>query len=454
VNRSRPVFRCAAFLLVAAGIAHAMRGNAGGAGESTHRSAGAAAAAATVPTQTPDAPALLTEDLAVRLALEHDPSLPVLRAEVAAAEARLLDVGRPDDPELRGSMKRDHAGTDDDGGTGEYDGCEITLRLFPPNPLKTRSEHGLRTAELEAARSALQAAGQAVAMAVRTNFLELREREADLEWMDRLVDIRARKHRLMREYSDHGRATAVEVMQAAASWLAATRDRNERSRECDALRRQLAARTGLPEGAAVPRPAPKVDHVQTNGLAGTPGAAPINRPETDVLYWQMRTADAAIREARAERVPWFSHIQVSFGDDDRPGRRDVWSAQAALTLPVFSAALHRDRTALAERSVAEARLAEAREALDVEIREARSALRAVIAAHRHVRESSAPVIREVRRTLDELRAQSDIEQLTLLRLEETLLEAERAVAASRFEVERARLALDAALGTHPFPPPD
>jgi len=389
-----------------------------------------------------------TMEQVVRMAQARDPALAVARAEIAAALARQRDASRPEDPQLRGGAARNRrSGTRSQlPYTDRYAEYDLALRLFPANPWERRAETRRLTAELEAARGMLHLAEEQVGLAVREDVLLLQEAEADLARLDRLLALRARRFSLLQEQSAHGRVTRAEVVQAAGVQLEMMQAREARERERDRLRRRLASRIGL---AHVSVPLPPDDAVEAQGEALLERAAALrlDRAEIEVLTWQVQAADAGVDAQRALRRPWVSHVQAGFGVDDRAGRNDDWSIQAGVTLPWFSRNDQRAAAASAERDAVEARLREARERAVQEIEEASVTLREALAGLQRARESSAPVLRDVQAALEPLQDGEAPDPMTALRLEETGVEIERVLMNARFEVEQARHALEAALGT-------
>jgi len=270
--------------------------------------------------------------------------------------------------------------------------------------------------------------------------------QAERVYLDRLLDLRAQRKDVLQEQSAHGRATVAEVVQASAGLLDTRQARDACERERERLHRRLAARTGLVDVPVPLLPADAAMEAQVDALLDKAATMSFHRAEIDVLTWQRRAAEAAVAAQRALRKPWVSHVQVGFGLDDRPGTHQDWSVQAGVTLPWFSRNDQRGELALAEQHAVEARLREARETVTDEVVEAGATLRAAMEGLQRARETSAPVMSEVRALLEPAEAEAALDPLMVLRLEEALLDMERALVKARFEVEQARHALEAALG--------
>ena len=386
------------------------------------------------------------EDRLVRLALERDPALAAARSELDAARARRRAALSPDDPELRVGLGRNHRGRAG-GATETYEDYEIGLRFFPPNLWQRSALRDRADAELEIARARLALLEHRAAREVRADYFRLRELKSDLEFTARQEEIRAERQSIVRELAEAGRATSPEVARAASRWLEARQAGEEIRRETGRLRRRLEARTGLDDlGAVSPRPRPEIDRSEEWRLTEMPEP---DHPEVEVRRWRLRAADAEHRLARGESAPWLNHLQVAYGDDDRPGRNDAWSAQAAVSVPLFSLLYRPQREEAAGKLAARARLREINLTLETEAAQARADWLAALDSHRETAEVCRPLAREIRENLELLEADPEIERLAVLNLEDSLLETERVLTRSAFEVERTRRALEDALGIAP-----
>ncbi len=404
----------------------------------------------------PENPSPLTEKELVAMVLARDPGLEAARAELETARERRRAALLPDDPELRAGVGRDRRGRirDDERLTETYGNYEIGLRFFPPHPWRNSAVRRQADAEIEIARSRLAIMERRTALAVRSDFLRLREAEAELEFLDRLLELRRNRYRALREKVERGEATAGELARAAAGRLETLRESRIQASEIGRLRRSLAGRAGLAELGPIADPQDssrrRVEAITNRIVAGEPAAEKDKtpeRPEIELLRWHERAAAAELRAARAELVPWLSHLQVSFQDDDRSRRNDEWSFRAGVNLPLFSLARRPDRVESAGWRAARARLHESLEIIRAEAEEARAAWLDAVDSHTEFRQSCEPLLDEIRRDLEIIQTRPEIEILAVLRLKESLLETERLLARSRFEVERAALELDAARGT-------
>lgn len=375
-------------------------------------------------------PRRLSREEAIELAREHDPRTRILRARLGVEEERARIAGRPADPEIRAGVDRTWRNSGD---RSRYDGYDVGLRVFPAMPGQKRSLRDEAEARLDAADHLLRAAEQSAMRDVIAIYTRLQEIDVELDIRRRRSGIASERLQVVKERAEYGSATRMELVQARAASMNAARDIAELKREEARLLRELAAATGLCSVAGID-PLP----VTTGDILLSPMDGSFRRHEVDAAARQLDEADAVWRRERAALRPWFSHLQAAYGEDDRTGRNQQWSLQAAVEIPIFSLAYRRDREAFAERELARVRYEEASAGFDRLLDGALAEWHDAQHAYRDLSQTHAPVLEEMRKTLEEARAEPDVERMTLLRLEETLLEAELALLRSRFDLQRAR----------------
>ncbi len=403
-----------------------------------------------------DAPTLLdgldASGLA-RLALRRDARLAVAHAELSLARARVAVAGAPSDPQIRTGLSRNRTVERADArevGVG-YDGYEIGLRVFPAHPWMRRAERDRETARWRAAAETVRVEEERVLATLRQATTQLRHAEETRAWQARRSALAASRREWIADREAEGQATAVQSALAASAASQARRAYSEAVLERDRRLGEVVALTGVaPEDLAF--------LTQTDGPGGGLDSprephhrdAATDRPQVMMLRARLAAAETGLDELRVRRIPWFSHVQASFDDDDRQGRRDAWALQFAVEIPVFAHSERGRRVAEAEYEVAHAELAAAISQLDAQVAEARATLDQALRHAAQVVPEGELLTQSLRRMRDELADAPATDRELSFQVEQALLETERATMQARFAVERARDALAVALGS-PWP---
>jgi outer membrane protein TolC len=188
--------------------------------------------------------------------------------------------------------------------------------------------------------------------------------------------------------------------------------------------------------------------------------APVRQAETAIV-----ASDAAVSLARSARLPNVN-VNSSYGNVNYPGGffpdandfRTNWTIGVGMQMPILTGGRLKaeQAIALADKQVAELRLKQTRELVELDTRAAYEELRSALAAW----EASAGTVTQAARAyqIAEVRYKQGIStqlELSDSRLAREFAEANRAIAGRDLQVARARVALlpDLPLGTAPAPAP-
>jgi len=363
-------------------------------------------------------------------------------------------------------------------GSDDGDAYRVALRFFPPNPWTRSAEVSRESAAYHATVEEARAAEWALAVEVRRLFAELAYLQKDLTEVQGLVELRRKLCDTMKQRADRGLATLEDTADVSRRYLNTLRDLGAARQQRDRVRSQLARLVDLP-----------VATLKINTAALTESDTTYIRSnfaslETEALgrsavilarSWRVQAARAAYREARAQSVPWFNHIQADYAassesssshsygmgaggslsapavteydytDDDSDGTE--WGVSAAISLPVFSWFSHTPDLLRAEFEFAEEQLDAAHEAMRSNIRHALDLTDAMKNNRRQHDETIAPATRE----LEELLARADTPNAPLdpdraLRIREELVESRRMALEMEYDYRTALIDLEEALG--------
>lgn len=460
------------------------------------------------PVEAGDLPSPLTPSAAVSRALDVSLEIAELEAAVRIAEHETGGLGNIRDPELRAGL----ADGDTDGSSSSMGGrrlagavpgdqptpesqqfanssstrgtrnaWQVGLRVFPPNPWAMSAGVSRARASLYAAEAALSAASVQLAQDVRQAFAELQYADRDIRLLSGLMDVRRDLVRDMKALVKQGQGTVLESSRASYRYLQSVSDHQKRLRDRDALRSQLAKMLAVsPAVLAIlsDEPLPVVANADGADVDALIEEAMASRADLIELAWKARTAREAYREERAQRIPWFSHLQASYTHRENDATSESydsewdlydlsstiqtdsssstsgleeWEVSAGLTLPVFSW-LGRADDALEEswraaeqseaRAVSKMKQAVAQAVADLALQEERNA---------SFNSETAEIVSELRSAIDQAGETGFLSPDELVRMREQLIGIER----FRIDAEHQRaltlLDLEKAAGLTPLP---
>lgn len=394
-------------------------------------------------------PVLIRLQDAERLAIEHDPLLPPLRAEVGVARAGREAAGLWRDPEARvtyGSSSRQDMDDDLDLATAESSSSsQWSLRVFPPNPWQTGAKMSRAAAEIRAAEARVQAAEWEAVATVRRLFLAALQAERRCNLLNGQMELAAARKQLADELKARGQATIGVAIEANVGFLDAKAKRRQAEESLRAARRALATRLGL-----------VVEEMNLAPMAEVLPPEPLSveallewscrRPDRTALEWDRVAAEAGVREARSARIPWFSHVQGTREEEDSRNPESGWSVQAAISVPLSSLSARQVAVSAAQERLAAEKAGAAFRQNEAAIRDAHAAWREALAGYETARTDFEPVREEIEGDLGLVEGQASLHPELALKLKSDLLRIEAILLDARCACETAFRTLEEAVG--------
>lgn len=438
----------------------------------------------------------VTVETAVERALAADPLIAVQALTVKAAQHAVRAARDGRDPELRASYGegdsdsvRDVLGAEtrsDFGasatnsglrsGSDHGEGYSVSLRIFPRNPWSRAAAVSRARAAFYAEQATLEALRQATEILVRRAYAELRYAQSELELSERIVTLRKAVVDDMKALTERGQTTVMESVGASSRYVQALSDRARRRRDMETVRATLSKLAAIPTGSlriawedgAFGRGTPQ----EMDAEVLWPHAVE-NRADLAALGWRRIEARAAVRELKAERIPWLTHVQGTYSAWTTDGEtsessfersledgvsalaqdfatesedREEWAVSAGITLPVFSwlnseVDVLRAQLKLAERAERDA-IAGARH----DLRSAIERLRGLDDEVLRFGVDADPMLAEMLKLVDSTNAFARLTVDEESRLREQLVEEQRSRLRAEHDRVLAQLDLEALLG--------
>ena len=261
----------------------------------------------------PDMP--LTVEQAIHRALVFNSQINVLRANVTVAEQNRRAASDFANPAFESSWEQNSADRPQNVGdvTDAGNGWRNGLRLPVPNPFLLIPRVDAKAAEVQAVQADLQAATWRLTCDVRRAFLQINYLSNDLLIAGELVRLSDDILKIMRSRAEQAGATTVDVVPAVRQCLQMQDDLDQTRQRYLLAKSDLAALLNMAaeslriatNSGALPAhieqdPLPSRDKVEKRALQ--------NRGDVAALHWRVQAAQAAYREARNARAPWFTTI--------------------------------------------------------------------------------------------------------------------------------------------------
>ena len=304
-----------------------------------------------------------TQDAAIERALDSNKEIIMLRADIDIALEQKAAAGDFNDPELRLMYGEDSA---DDNRYGRLPGASdesllrrttadgsrwrAALRIFPANPWMRARKITAADAMLQAKMADLQVAEQQLSLSVKRLLAELTYTKQDMDLLD--AQNRVYKDALdnINERMTQGQSTIKDLSSASRRYLGVVSDLSRKERRYRNMRRELARLIDVPLSIvglanitnSLPRPKPVL--IKDDDLHAT---IIDKRADLMALAWRVAAAESSLKEEGATRIPWFEHLQLSYGSGNSDsqnepfttrddGSFDEWRIDAAISVPVFA----------------------------------------------------------------------------------------------------------------------
>jgi len=361
------------------------------------------------------------------------------------------------------------------GTTMDSDSYKVGVRFFPPNPWIAAARRATYRAGYAAALADAYAVEWQVASRIKELYAWIAYLRLDLTLAQQLEEVRQTAAQTAFTLVDSGQMSTIEALTASQRHLQALSD-------CDKLERDAAL--AVSELSALLGRSFPAEAIQT----GTNRPAPLepaaleslelqrrtlkNRKEIAAAYWRSQFAEAALREARATRIPWFTNLEGSFGQSNRRKDPDAawgmegrtaeldpfysipideeqdteWRVEAVVTLPIFSLGPQATRVQRAQyRQAMETLGALTRQALS-ETLDALARLTQTEARRAAFEADFAARQRRAQAALADLELHPDVAAEDLIRTKEMSVELERMRVRQEYDRQMAILRLEQKVG--------
>jgi outer membrane protein TolC len=421
----------------------------------------------------------ITLEQAIARASASSDEVAGLVATVNVVAKEKLASGDLRDPELRVGIGEDDgdsdrvrtivgpsADTETGSTTRDQSAYSLALRMFPRSPWTRNARLSAGRAKIFAAVADLLQARWDLENDVRRLFAELHFLNQDKALMDELTGIyRVAVENARQGYqADH--MTVAHVMTASRRYLGTMSDRDEVTRRRANARRKLATLVALStddlhiDFATKPAAELPFESLTTKALESQ---ALNHRRDLAVLYWQKASAEAMLREARADRRPWFTFVEGAYGKRESSMNRRLvgasdttltaddgdeteWGIRTGITLPLFPWANHSVDVRQAQYRRAAIHELRAREQVKRDIQNAVTALTEISKARETYRRDTNPLIQEMDKVLKGIESVEGLDPTDVARLRGQILESRRLNLESELEYRLAVIALEDAVG--------
>lgn len=451
----------------------------------------------------------ITLQYAVELALKHNPELRVLREEQRVVETLRTGAIQIKDPELRisygkgseqqnafTSMAQTNApwvtnnslgvpvtafpygrATSTRVTTEDSSDYQATLRFFPPNPWLMRAQIREADAAVIAAQANVVAMEWDVVQAVNETFSRAQHLHTDIGFIDKLIKLGSNTISLIQLRVGQGTATLPDAINASKTHLSLINDRAVAERDYAAAVQELASLMGIGASDIVisplVSPLPQLDP-RTADTSFLESIAVRNRVDLAARILDLRAAEATLRRAESEAMPWITFLQASVGRSTSKATVDPnlewtasdgfngtllspynqweedngtqWRIDAGITLPLFS---WMTNPSVAESAECRRKAAAIDAALKRIVADTRDAVRNLQTAYDNLvrySSTSSPDATLLRSIMDKTDQQGTLRPDDRSTIETSLLEVERATKKLEYEYRQAYMKLSAKVG--------
>jgi len=351
-----------------------------------------------------------------------------------------------------------------------------SIRFFPPNPWITRARGATARAAYAAALSDLYKEEWILTCRIKKLFADIIYYREESRRLDDLISTREAFVRATDELASEQALPVIEAMAASQRYIEALSEKDQLESNLQSAISELAVLVGqsvVLDSVDIEQLVPVDKTLDAKAKAALQRRALENRRDISAAYWRSQSTEAILREARAERIPWFKHIEGTYGRAARKDNQsetwemsggaaeidplysvpideveeDDWRIEAVITIPLFSLGSRNIRVQKAEYERSLAELGEVtRRAMD-EVSLALNTALSTEARSREMTEELAPRIEKTRDLLERMSDQSDLTFGERDRLREMTIELERMLEKSRYERVAALIRLEKVVGT-------
>ncbi len=384
------------------------------------------------------APATITvsEDEAVRLALEKNERLDIVRRRVDAAAAELKSAGRLKNPEVRVEELNS-----DDLEVGRLRTIEVGFRWRSPKPGELSAEKDVASSKAGLAQVELELYKHQLALEVRKTCVEIAALTRLVEIYEKRLELAKSKLSVIEKQIELGERTSLELARARLEIVRIGDDHARLVRRLESQKVALAALIGF-DGRV------EVKEIEEKRIDGTVGdlvaRAHRNRPELQRIAREYQESQARYHLERTKAIPWFSFVELSYhGEYNEPdGRNEEWvELQFGFDLPIFnsnSGNIEAERIRVTSRSREFELL---KREIERQVADAYSAYRKMLTELEAYEKEAATAISDAKRVLDEAQRSDAVDPLETIRLELRILDIEESLVERRRDLSLSRIEL-------------
>ena len=342
-------------------------------------------------------------------AIEHSPVLRVLRKTLEKAIVEKKGVVEWRDPELRmhyGQNRQYDAITD----YKDTEDVEVALRAYVPNFLESRAGHVAADAQINIITSRIAYEEWQARVEVRVLLASIRYNEEVLKLADQKVSIIDDQRKIMDELQQMNESRAYQSVEINTKYLDAISKRDEVEADLNLVRQELSSLTGQTE---LPVMADIFSDAWINKQMKCVNGDIMHDHILDAddhlnsLMWRVEKASADVQRAQRRRMPWISHLQVSYQEDLGSSDDQDWRVQAAMNIPVFSLFAHPEEdvlSAVVDQSQEEYQTA--RELLSQEIERTVQVVQGAYERWQRYESLSAPLLDDMQKEVDKAKTRT------------------------------------------------
>ncbi len=393
------------------------------------------------------APASLSEDRSVALALLWNRDLRAFRLTRGIAEGEVITAGELQNPQLR--MELTHLQRADLAQLG----WDARLSWEPPQPGVRAGRRGAASAHLEEVERQISEREWALGCDVRMAHVALLALDEQIRVAQDTVTNRQRLAEVVTRRVERGGTTRFDLDLVRLSLASAERIEGERH-----LARTLAASTlvqligvGPPGGAIMATGELHEDTANAPALnqAEIEDRAFDNRPALAAARARYRMSEETLRAETAARWPW---LRLSAAP--RVRRNEFFGANTDLvvgvdvTLPIFNTNGGRFQSAKSARDVARAEVMTELVGVRADIARAAASVEAQRAILKRLHTEVEPLLAEHDRLMSVASQATELDLPSLIASEDLVLKSRIELIDARLELRRAWIALERAVGAH------
>ncbi len=260
-----------------------------------------------------------------------------------------------DDPEIRfetGIDSKDHS-------------VDTAVRLRFPHPWQLQADSMERASQTAISLAGMEMGRIQIATEVFQQYRNFQCLEKELALIRRLIEIKQKRSDFAREQVNAAMKTSADALLLRWELRDVQRDARVLQRELGLLKNWFAERVARPVESLQLDPLPDLEMPDFIDYDIAIQFALELRPDLHLMNAQLQQAQALVRQADVERIPWFNHVQASYDESS-----EEWSIQTAVSLPIFSFGGSKKRQALAEQTLQKASIDASQDAIARQVQQA------------------------------------------------------------------------------------